>query len=105
MRVIQKPPPKCIVRVGDTGSGIGYIEGYYKGGTFCMKSSGAYFTNAGLKESTECVTVAGGTGTTMRNRFADFLKDPNLKWYAAAAVAIAVLSLLSGRLIDRRKKQ
>ena len=112
MQVIQTPPPKCIVRVGDPNPsvGYGYIEGYYEGGKFCMKSYGAYFNNSGIRDSTECTPVSGASGVSGArsgepggNPFADILRDPNLKWYAAVAVVIATLSLLSRRLLSRRQ--
>ena len=100
--------PRCLVQVGDSNSGIGYIEAKYEGGQFCLKSYGAYFNNSGIKDSTECIPVSRTSGTSGArpgvNPFADLLKDPNLKWYTVAAIVIAGLSYLSGRLISRRKR-
>lgn len=49
---------ECLVRVGDNNTGFGHIRGYYSGNKFCLSSYGTYFNNAGLSDSTECVSVS-----------------------------------------------
>jgi|SRR3972149_10043718 len=49
---------ECLVRVGDNNTGFGYIRSYYSGNKFCMDSYGAYFNNAGLSDSSECIPVS-----------------------------------------------
>lgn len=49
---------ECLVMVGDNNTGFGYIRSYYSGNKFCMDSYGAYFNNAGLSDSSECIPVS-----------------------------------------------
>lgn len=56
--VVKNTENECLVKVGDSNMGFGYIRGYYSGGKFCLNSYGAYFNNAGLSDSTECISVS-----------------------------------------------
>ena len=109
---------ECLVQVGDSNSGIGYIRGYYSGTKFCMDSYGAYYNNAGISNSTQCIPTAarGGSGTTRstsmwpswddwKNLPQEMLNDPNFKWAAAAAVIIAAVTLSVSALRRRRAKR
>lgn len=115
IRVVKDTSSECIVQVGDNNSGIGQIRGYYSGGKFCLASTGAYFNNAGIADSTQCVPVLGGGGTQQSSNFPtweewknllpDLLKDPNLGWYIVAALVISGASLGVGYLRRRRARQ
>ena len=56
--VVKNTENECLVRVGDSNAGFGYIRGYYSGNKFCLDSYGAYFNNAGLSDSSECISVS-----------------------------------------------
>ncbi len=54
IRVVSNTPELCVVEVGDSNTGLGEIRGYISGNQFCLKSSGAYFNNAGVADSISC---------------------------------------------------
>ena len=58
LAVVRDTENECLVRVGDNNTGFGYIRGYYSGNQFCLDSSGAYFNNAGLPDSSECIIIS-----------------------------------------------
>jgi len=116
--VVPGKAGECLVQVGDNNSGIGYIRGYYSGTKFCMDSYGAYFNNAGIANSTQCVPTAarGSTGTTQssgmwpswedwKNLPQETINDPNFKWAAAAAVVITAVTLSLSAVRRRRAKR
>jgi len=56
--VVKDAENECLVRVGDSNTGFGYVRGYYSGNKFCLDSYGAYFNNAGLSDASECISVS-----------------------------------------------